>query len=283
MSKKNLNQAVKDYYDNNQILYTLFYSIGTGGLHYGFWEDNTKSHAESIMNNTKFVVNQLKINPDDRVLDAGCGVGSASIYIAKNYGAEVVGITLSDVQLRIARKKALKERVSDKASFFIKDYLKTGFPSGSFSKIFGLESVCYAEHKIDFLNEAFRLLKKGGVLVVADGFRIRDDFSEYENKIYNDWLKNWALPNIASVNGFRNDLKKAGFKNIRFFDKSHDIEKTSKRIYRLGIMGYPFTFLLSFFGIIPKNVHGNTIAMLNQKKLMVDRRLVGYGVFVAEK
>ncbi len=77
-------------------------------------------------------------------------------------------------------------------------------------------------------------------------------------------------------------MKKAGFKNIRFHDKLDLVRKSSKRIYQLGMIAYPITWLLSILRIIPRSMHGNTITSLNQKKL-VDKDMVTYGVFVAEK
>ena len=71
------------YYDNLQKIYDLFYSKRTLGLHYGFWEKNTKTTEESIINTNKFVIKYLDINDNDTILDAGCGIGGTSIFIAK--------------------------------------------------------------------------------------------------------------------------------------------------------------------------------------------------------
>ncbi len=284
MTTKISNQDIENYYNQNQILYNIFYSKGTDGLHYGFWGENTKDHPESLRNTTRFVAKCLKINKNDKVLDAGCGIGGSSIYIAKKYGADVVGITLSDIQLKIARKKALKLGLDNKAKFLIQDFTKTSFNDGCFSKIFGVESICHSEKKIDFLNEAHRVLKKGGIITISDGFQIRPNLSEKENKIYQKWLKGWAVPNLATVDGFHNDLKKTGFRKIKYYDKFNEIKKTRDRIYRLGIFGYPLTWMLSKIGIFSKNMHDNTLSMLCQKKVFSDvNNIATYGVFIAEK
>lgn len=284
MATKITNQDIRRYYNRNQILYDVFYSKGTGDLHYGFWGKNTKDHPESILNTTRFIAKCLQINQNDKILDAGCGVGGSTIYLAKKYGAEIVGITLSDVQLKMARKKTLKLGLQNKLRFIIQDFTKTSFKDESFSKIFGLESICHSTKKIDFLNEAYRLLKKGGIIAIADGFQIRSSLSKEEDKIYQKWLEGWAVPNLATIDGFHNDLKKAGFKKIRYFDKFNEIGKTRDRIFRIGIFGYPFTWILSKIGFFSKNMHDNTIAMLCQKKVFSDiNNIATYGVFVAKK
>jgi len=268
------------HYDDNQFLYNLGWSKES--LHYGFWEKDTKNHTEALLNPIKFVCKHLGINKDDVVLDAGCGVGGTSIYIAKNYGAHVHGITLSNAQLKIAKRKALKAKVADLTDFSNRDFTKTGFRDGTFTKVCGIESICYADKKIDFLREAFRLLKNGGKIAVVDCFLKRTDFNEKEKTIYEDFLEGWAVPSLSSKGGFHDDLKKAGFKNVKFYDKFKTIRKCSDDIYVKGIIPYPFTWLLSRIGIMPKSMHGLFIGCINQKKLC-DNNMVTYGVFIAEK
>ena len=165
-----LNKDIREYYDQNQIMYALFYSKGTNGLHYGFWNKDTKKTSDAILNTNKFVLKCLEINDQDSVLDAGCGVGGTSIFIAENSGAEVSGITLSDTQLKKAEKLALKSKSSKLLNFSNQDFTKTNFLDNSFSKIFGIESICHANKKIDFLREAYRILKENGKIVIIDGF-----------------------------------------------------------------------------------------------------------------
>lgn len=280
MGKRTNSEAIKSYYDNNQFLYSFLWSRSAS--HYGFWEKETASLSEAILNTNKFIKNCLDIKKDDVILDAGCGVGGTSIYLARECKARVRGIALSDVQIKIAKENALKEGVSDSVDFSCQDFTKTSFKNSSFTKIFGIESVCHASEKLDFLKEAFRLLKPGGKIAVVDAFLIKKNMSEKEKKAYENFLIGWAVPNLYSKENFEKGLKKAGFENIIFYDKSEQVKKSSKRIYLLSIAAYPITWFLSKIKFIPQNVHGNTIACYNQKKV-VDCHLVAYGVFVAEK
>jgi cyclopropane fatty-acyl-phospholipid synthase-like methyltransferase len=258
--------------------------MGTGGIHYGFWDENTRHISQAIRSTNRFVARYLDVTSDDCVLDAGCGIGATSLYLARNFGCRVVGITLSQRQIRIAVKRAMRLAIQDRVKFYRQDFTATDFEDGSFTKVLGLESVCYAEKKIDFLREAYRLLKDNGVLVIADGFLVRTDFTDKEKQIYNAWLNGWALSNISTRDGFQNDLIQAGFRNIRYFDKLQEIRKTRNIIHRTGILGYPFIWFLYKLRIIKRIMYDHTIACILQKRIFADTGNLGtYGVFVAEK
>jgi cyclopropane fatty-acyl-phospholipid synthase-like methyltransferase len=258
----------------------LFWS--KNGLHYGLWDKDTKNLTEAILNTNICVSKYLELNKNDIVLDAGCGTGNTSIFISESIGAKIYGITLSKTQIKIARKKSSKSKYSHLQEFYIMDFTKTRFKGEFFSKIYGIESICHACKKIDFLNEGFRVLKKGGKIAIIDAFLTRSNFNEKEKKIYEAFRNGYALSNLSTKDGFYCDLKKAGFKNIKFHDKSEMVKRSSDRIYRLGILAYPLTLILSGTKLIPKDLYRNILAAVNQKKL-VDNKMVAYGIFVAEK
>ncbi len=272
-----------NYYDHLQIMYDIFYSRGTSSLHYGFWEKNTKTIEESIINTNKFVVKCLNLNDKDIILDAGCGIGGTCLFIGKRYNAKIIGITLSKRQLIRARKKANIIGLNN-VTFSQQDYTKTDFKDKSFTKIYGIESICYTKNNLDFLIEAYRLLKNNGRLVISDGFLARENLNKKEKQVLKSCLIGWDLPNLSTKEKFFEDLKKAGFKNIKYYDKFKSIRKTRNRIYRLGLFGYLLTLLMYLFRLVPKCIHDNTIMCLNQKRLFSDKNNIAtYGVFIAEK
>ena len=277
-------QKIAEYFDVTLPYYKCFWhrDSESNALHYGFWDQDTRTLSEALLNENKFLAEITQIRRETRVLDAGCGIGGSAIWLAKNRGAYVVGVTLSKRQAEKAKELAQKHGIDKKTEFYIKDFLNTGFLNNSFDVIWALESVCYSEDKKMFLKEAFRLLKSGGRLVVADGFLWKEPQLLEEKKIYKDFLKGLMLPNIAKVDRFRNDMETVGFRNIKFWDKTAETKPSSKILYRRILLFYPIAKILNLLHIIPNLLIKNSMAGLAQWRL-VKRGLGGYGVFYGEK
>lgn len=62
-------------------------------IHFGYWDEHIRSHSESLLNINRVLTNHLGIRSGQRILDAGCGVGGSTIWLAKTYQVEVVSIT----------------------------------------------------------------------------------------------------------------------------------------------------------------------------------------------
>lgn len=69
----------------------------------GYWE-RASDLAEAQEHKLRLICEKLKLRPGLRLLDIGCGWGGLAAYAARHYGVEVVGITLSSEQLRLARR-----------------------------------------------------------------------------------------------------------------------------------------------------------------------------------
>jgi cyclopropane fatty-acyl-phospholipid synthase-like methyltransferase len=135
------------------------------------------------------------------VLDAGCGVGASSIYLARTFGCRVDGITISPRQVGFARRNAARAKVGHLVEFHEMDYLATSFPDATFDVVWGLESICYAESKERFIRESHRVLKDGGRFVVADGYASRRDYSDTEKKMMDKWLDGWIVNYLETPEG----------------------------------------------------------------------------------
>lgn len=273
---------VAEYYDQTLRLYRLFWHRGKShAIHYGYWDKKTKNHQEALLNQNRFMAEALKISAGAKILDAGCGIGGSAIWLAKNYDVHVIGITLSKRQLEEARKLVKKYGLQDRVEFDIQDYLHTKLLKNSVEIVWGLESVCYAEKKKDFLAEAYRVLKPGGKVVVADGF-LKRDVKDPEENIYRDFLDGFVLPNIAKIDDFKKLMQEVGFKNVKFWDTTEEAKPSSKIMFRRVLLFYPLAKILHEFGLISAVVFKNSLAGIAQYRL-VQKGAVGYEVFYGEK
>ncbi|MEP6617330.1 MAG: methyltransferase domain-containing protein, partial [Ginsengibacter sp.] len=278
-SKKDIER----YYDLSEVHYRHFWALEKSkSLHYGYWDATTKNFHEALQNINRVLSEEIGIVPPDHVLDAGCGVGGSSIWLAKKIGCRVTGISLSKKQIQQAKMLARSEKVEHLVSFFEKDYTCTGFQDGQFSVVWGIESVCYVPDKADFIKEAFRLLKQGGRLIIADFFK-KQGLNEGEARLVKQWANGWAIEDYATRESFENKLSENGFSNIRFKNATPAIMHSARRLYTAYFMGMIPAFIYGLFHPAQTRLSKNnvTTAFLQYKTLK--KGLWNYGIISAEK
>lgn len=233
-------QDIARYYNANTIFYRVFWHESKSlGIHFGYYDSGISNHQEAILKVNKKLSELAEIKSSDKVLDAGCGVGGSAIWIAKNIGAEVFGITISPTQVKKANKYKKREGVTDKTEFEVRDFNDTKFPDVSFDVVWGIESFCYALDKEKLFKEMFRILKPGGRLVMSDWFALKTEFNSEEKKIYEEFIYGFAVPSLETPKSMKEILNKVGFEKIAQEDHGKDLKKNfefgMKRTKRLEI------------------------------------------------
>jgi tocopherol O-methyltransferase len=227
------------YYDQTESDYRLVWGLGKNlSIHYGYWDKTTKTFAQALQNTNRILAQKAAITSQDRVLDAGCGVGGSSIWLADNIGCRVHGIALPQRQIDMAAQNAARAGVSDLVEFTRTSYLDSGFPDACFSVVWAVESVCYAVEKRDFLVEARRQLAPGGRLIMSDFFRTKEDLSRQELVHYRGWADGWALEDFEVIGDFEEKLGAVGFRNVVIEDATPNITPLARRMYVAFFPGY---------------------------------------------
>lgn len=276
------NKDIARYYDLSEVHYRLFWNLDESkSLHYGYWDATTQNFHEALVNINKVLSDKAGITESDHVLDAGCGIGGSSIWLGKNKGCQVTGITLSEKQMKRAEVLAQKEELACGVHFYQRDFTATGFSDNSFDVVWAIESVCHAADKYLFLKEAFRVLKPGGCLIMADFFK-KEGLEGKEKKMILDWAQGWAVPDFATIEEFQQQMSEAGFLNINIEDATKAIEPSAKRLYKSYFLGIIGAKLYALFNkpteLSKKNVE---TAYLQYKTLKKD--LWKYKIIRAEK
>ena len=277
------NKDVEQYYDLSQTHYKRVWDLQRSrSLHYGYWDRSTKNFHEALLNINKILAAKAGINKHHKVLDAGCGIGGSSLWLAKNIGCNVTGISLSEKQVQTANDLAQAENLQSLAIFEQQDFTATNYEAESFNIIWAIESVCHASDKSKFINEAYRLLKKGGKLILADFFK-QENLAEKDAALIKQWANGWAIDDFATIENFTEQLNNAGFDHTNIEDATAKIIPSAKRLYRAYFPGVVGGFLYKLFNPKP-TIYGKKnidTAYLQYKALK--QNLWTYNIVLAEK
>jgi tocopherol O-methyltransferase len=265
----------KDY----RWLWDLDYSHA---MHAGYWDQHTRTLREALRRENEVLAEMAEIKNGELILDAGCGVGGSSIFLAQTYGCHVTGITLSPKQVQTAQSKAIQAGVQHQTVFQVADYTCTEFPSNTFDVIWGIESVCHAVDKRLFIKEAMRLLKPGGRLIVADGFAKDQPNTLKDQDKMECWLKGWGVKALIQANAFEDGLEKEGFEEICFYDITPHVLPSSRKLYWYSWPAIPLSKLGEWLRLrIPSQTANLHSARCQYQTLR--KRLWQYGIFYAKK
>jgi tocopherol O-methyltransferase len=277
------HKKIIEYYNTTENAYKDSWDLDNSlAIHYGYWDEKVRSFPQSLQRMNEVMIEAAAISPGEKVLDAGCGVGGSAIFIAKSTGAIVTGITLSEKQVAQARRNAKEKEVSGNVDFTIMNYCATSFADASFDVVWGCESICYADNKEQFIREAWRLLKPGGRLVVADGFVT--DFKNNDHPVIRQWLDGWQVNYLETPGRFKQSMLDTGFHEVQYRDISKQTAHSSRRLYRFYFLAslYLVWKKLSFSSRATQIQKGNIRACKYQYKGM-KKGLWQYGLILGKK
>jgi len=177
---------VAHHYDLSDQLYDLFldsdrqYSCG--------YFDGDHHDIERAQNDKKrHLAAKLLLRPGQRVLDIGSGWGGLALYLAEAGGCEVLGITLSEEQLKVSRRRAERLGLADRVRFELRDYREL---NGRFDRIVsvGMFEHVGVKHYPEYFAQIGALLEDDGVAVLHSIGRMDGPGAT------NEWIRKYIFP-----------------------------------------------------------------------------------------
>jgi len=155
---------VQHHYDLSRELYDLFLDADRQ-YSCAYFERPDMTLEQAQIAKKRHIAGKLLLNDGMRVLDIGSGWGGLGLTLARDYDANVQGVTLSDEQLALSQKRAKADKLTNRVKFDLIDYRDV---EGRFDRIVsvGMFEHVGVNHYAEYFNKAYSLLEDDGVMVL---------------------------------------------------------------------------------------------------------------------
>jgi tocopherol O-methyltransferase len=225
----NLNTRIKDFYDASTPLW-----LNTWGeqMHHGYYGPNGQKKVEHKQAQIDMIEELLAWGKSPAkvgtFLDAGCGVGGSSRYLALRHPeANGLGVTLSPVQAENGQRYNKEAGVGERLEIRAQDvYTIDSKHDNSFDLIWSMESAEHMKDKQALMDLFYRLLRPGGKLVMATWCHREEPpaLTSADQKVLGKICELYHLPPLVSVPVLGEAAGKAGFQDIATDDWSAAVE-----------------------------------------------------------
>jgi cyclopropane fatty-acyl-phospholipid synthase-like methyltransferase len=259
-------EAIRKYYTDTQFEYALLWNWRlktTPALHFGYYDEKATTHKEAIVRANEVLAEFGDIQRGSKIVDAGCGLGHSAEWLALNYNAAVTGITLVPKQVETIQKRLLKHPVNN-VSFLVADYLHMPVEDNSVDAVWAFESVCHAPDKSLFYKEAYRVLRPGGKLLMAEYLRNGRPMTDERESLLKELFESWAIPDLDTLDEHRLHAEQAGFARFKNNDVTKHVMKSYNNLRETCRRYSGLSKILNRLGIVSSTRHNNMLSSLKQ-------------------
>lgn len=201
-------------------------------IHHGYWRTGRETPKKATEALVELVESKLALERRHKVCDIGCGYGATAVRLVERHRVDVVGLTVSAAQQRIAAARGI-------AGFTClqQDWLDNGLADASFDRAYAIESSEHMADKARFFSEAWRVLRPGGRLVVCawlEGETVRP----WEvRSLLKPICVEGRLPSMGSRADYEELAAQAGFALVDFEDIGRNVRRTWSICLRRLLLG----------------------------------------------
>ena len=277
-------EAIKKYYSSTQFEYKLIWNWRlkqTPALHFGYYDEKATKHGDAVNRANEALAEWADIKTGSSIVDAGCGLGHSAIWLSQRYNATVTGITVVPLQVETIKKNLAKNPVPN-VNFALANYLEMPFENNSLDVVWAFESVCHAANKLDFYKEAYRVLKPGGMIVMAEYLRNARPMTPPQEDLLKEIFERWAIPDLDTLDEHNSHAASAGFSNFRNNDVTSHVMKSYRNLRETCRRYEGLSKFLWRTGIISKLRHNNLLSSAKQADA-IEQGVFSYHHIVAVK
>jgi tocopherol O-methyltransferase len=212
--------SIRNHYD----LATPFYRLLWGPhIHHGLWEDGDATPRAAQHRLIDRLATAATLSAGERVLDVGCGMGGSSIELAKRYGCDVTGVTLSPLQRGWARMSAACQGMGRRTRFLCADAEHVSFDNESFDVVWNVECSEHLFDKPAFFQKVARWLKPGGRVALCAWLAGDDPAGAGQVR---QVCESFLCPSLGTADDYRGWLRDAGLTERTFADLTPHVSRT---------------------------------------------------------
>ena len=221
--------TAQEYYNSHDA--HTFYATIWGGedLHIGTFRkpedtiyDASRRSVEEIAALSHNILNMSGCN----VLDIGSGIGGTARHLVNRYGCLVTGLNLSEVENERHRRKNREQGFDDKIEVYDGDFEYLPFQDETFDVVWSEDAILHSGDRKKVLEEAYRVLKKGGEMVFSDPLQTQGCFSEFLQPI----LDRLHLDSLATAKFYEATALELGMKIVHHRSKPQQLLNHYSRI-----------------------------------------------------
>jgi tocopherol O-methyltransferase len=157
-------EEIREHYNDFAWVYRTYWGEH---IHHGLFRNGNETPRQAQELLIRHCAGLVQVRPGMKVADVGCGHGATARLLAREYGCEVLGLTISESQFKNATKGAQALPDPSAVRFELADAENFVFPAAHFDVVWNMESSEHFFDKPAYFRKSAATLKPGGALMLA--------------------------------------------------------------------------------------------------------------------